>query len=56
MAGLRSQGISRDGLPYKAPFQPYASPIALFITILVLFFKGFPAFLPTFDYKSFITK
>lgn len=56
MAGLKAQNISRDTLPYKAPFQPYASPIALFFVTLVLFFKGFPAFLPTFQYKGFITQ
>lgn len=56
MAGLKAQGISRSSLPYAAPMQPYGSHIALFITVLVLFFKGFASFLPTFDYKSFITK
>jgi amino acid transporter len=55
MAGLRAQNISRSTLPYAAPFQPYSSYIAIFITFLVLFFKGFAAFMPTFDYKSFIT-
>lgn len=56
MAGCRAQGVSRESLPYKAPLQPYASYIALAITMIVLIFKGFTAFLPTFDYKSFITK
>lgn len=56
MAGLQAQNISRDTLPYKAPLQPYASPISLFFITLVLIFKGFPAFLPTFQYKSFITQ
>lgn len=55
MAGLKAQGISRDSLPYKAPFQPWSSPIALFLVILVLIFKGFASFLPNFEYKSFIT-
>jgi amino acid transporter len=55
MAGLKAQGISRDTLPYKAPLQPWSSPIALFIVILVLIFKGFAAFMPTFQYQSFIT-
>jgi amino acid transporter len=55
MAGFKAQGISRDSLPYKAPLQPWASPIALFLVIIVLIFKGFAAFLPSFQYKSFIT-
>lgn len=55
MAGLKAQGISRDSLPYKAPLQPWASPVALFLVIIVLIFKGFAAFLPTFQYQSFIT-
>lgn len=55
MAGLRAQGISRKTLPYAAPFQPYGSYIALFVTSLVLFFKGFNVFWPVFDYRNFIT-
>lgn len=55
MAGLRAQGISRKTLPYAAPFQPYASPIALFVTTIVLLFKGFNVFWPVFDYRNFIT-
>ncbi|UZJ57615.1 hypothetical protein CBS101457_006935 [Exobasidium rhododendri] len=55
MAGLKAQNISRSTLPYQSPFQPYSSYIAISITVLVLFFKGFNVFWPTFDYKSFIT-
>ncbi|BEJ11009.1 hypothetical protein CspHIS471_0104310 [Cutaneotrichosporon sp. HIS471] len=63
MKGLRAQGISRDTLPYKAPFQPYLTYFALSFTILLTIFKGFDAFIhsphatknKTFDYKSFIT-
>ncbi|ORY35551.1 putative amino acid transporter [Naematelia encephala] len=54
MRGMKAQGLSRDTLPYKAPFQPYLSYFALFFTCLLSFFKGFDAFMP-FDYKSFIT-
>ncbi|KAI5480664.1 hypothetical protein MNV49_007591 [Pseudohyphozyma bogoriensis] len=55
MRALKAQGISRDTLPYKAPFQPYAAYTAISITAVVTFFKGFDAFIPRFQYKSFIT-
>lgn len=56
MAGCKAQNIDRNTLPYKSPFQPYASYVAIFITSLVLFFNGFNTFWPVFDYKTFITK
>ncbi|KIK59862.1 hypothetical protein GYMLUDRAFT_44336 [Collybiopsis luxurians FD-317 M1] len=46
MRALEAQGISRHTLPYKAPFQPYASWFALIFTGIVIFFKGFDGFLP----------
>lgn len=64
MRGMKAQGISRDTLPYKAPFQPYLSYFALAFTCLLTFFKGFDSFIHSpglpppnnkFDYKSFIT-
>ncbi|KAK4046398.1 amino acid transporter [Microbotryomycetes sp. JL221] len=55
MQALKAQGISRDTLPWKAPFQPYAAWIAFVITAIVTFFKGFDAFTPTFNHKGFIT-
>ncbi|KAG2051886.1 dicarboxylic amino acid permease [Suillus hirtellus] len=54
MRALKAQGIDRNTLPYKAPFQPYASWFALIFTGIVLFFNGFSAFLP-FVSSSFIT-
>lgn len=54
MRGMKAQGISRDTLPYKAPFEPYLTYFALFFTVLLSIFKGFDAFMP-FDYKNFIT-
>ncbi|WWC88924.1 uncharacterized protein L201_003839 [Kwoniella dendrophila CBS 6074] len=54
MRGMKAQGISRDTLPYKAPFEPYLSYFGLFMITLVCIFKGFDAFMP-FDYKTFIT-
>ncbi|KAK6908424.1 amino acid transporter [Kwoniella mangroviensis CBS 10435] len=54
MRGMKAQGISRDTLPYKAPFEPYLTYFSLFMICLVCLFKGFDAFMP-FDYKTFIT-
>lgn len=54
MRGLAAQGISRDSLPYKAPFQPYGAWIALISTMIIAFFKGFDAFMP-FQADVFVT-
>jgi amino acid permease len=40
MAALKANGISRDTLPYKAPFQPYGAYVAFGLTLLVATFKG----------------
>lgn len=53
--GLKLQGIDRDTLPYKAPFQPYLSYYGLTLSIIVLVFGGFTAFTPTFNASSYIT-
>ena len=54
MKALKVQGISRDSLPYKAPFQPYGSYFALIVTGVITFFKGFDTFMP-FTTDTFIT-
>lgn len=43
--GMRHQGLDRNDLPYKAPFQPYASWIALVFISLVALFNGFHVFI-----------
>lgn len=43
--GLKVQGRSRDKLHYKAPFQPYASWIALGMLTLIMLMSGFETFL-----------
>lgn len=55
MAGCKAQGVDRDRLPYKAPFQPAGSYIAIVIVTIVLLSKGFDVFWPTFDARSFVT-
>ncbi|KAK8858403.1 hypothetical protein IAR55_002630 [Kwoniella newhampshirensis] len=54
MRGLKAQGIPRDSLPFKSPFQPYLTYFSLFLAVLVCFFKGFDSFMP-WNYKTFIT-
>ncbi|KAJ5585153.1 Amino acid/polyamine transporter I [Penicillium hispanicum] len=53
--GLKAQGIDRKTLPYRAPFQPYLSYYGISITIMVMIFGGFSAFINSFDVSSFIT-
>lgn len=55
MAAMKVQGMSRQELPYRSPFQPYLSWTAFALVTLVLIFKGFTVFIGTFDYKLFIT-
>ncbi|KAL8286128.1 hypothetical protein RQP46_004616 [Phenoliferia psychrophenolica] len=43
--GMKRQGISRDTLPYIAPFQPWASYVGLIFVTLVVIFNGYTVFL-----------
>jgi amino acid transporter len=54
MKALKAQGISRDNLPYKAPFQPWGAWFAFGSTILITLFKGFDTFMP-WNPPNFIT-
>ena len=54
MKALKAQGISRDSLPYKAPFQPWGNWFAFVSTVIITFFKGFDTFLP-WNTPNFIT-
>ncbi|KAI0897032.1 amino acid permease/ SLC12A domain-containing protein [Annulohypoxylon nitens] len=42
---LRARGISRQELPYSAPFQPYLTWFGLFFCILILLTNGFTVFI-----------
>lgn len=44
-AGMKTQGYSREELPYKSPFQPYTAWFALIMVVLITFFSGFKVFL-----------
>lgn len=53
---LKHHGIDRNTLPYKAPFQPYASYFGLFWMIIIIIFNGFAVFLKGgWNVQNFIT-
>lgn len=54
MKALTANGMSREDLPYKAPFQPWGSWFALVATGIITFFKGFDTFMP-FKVDTFVT-
>lgn len=54
--GLKHHGIDRDTLPYKAPFQPYASYFGILFVTLVTLFNGFNVFINgQWNVDTFIT-
>ncbi|KAF4633767.1 hypothetical protein G7Y89_g4355 [Cudoniella acicularis] len=53
--GLKAQGIDRNTLPYRAPFQPYLSYYGISVAVMVTIFGGFTSFIHKFDASSFIT-
>jgi len=52
---LMAQGVDRNTLIFKSPFQPYVCWGALIFFSLIIVFNGFDAFAPKFNYQSFIT-
>ncbi|AMD19546.1 HCL605Wp [Eremothecium sinecaudum] len=55
MQCLKQRGISRDDLPFKAKFMPFAAYYALFFVTFIIFIQGYTAFSPSFDVTSFFT-
>ena len=54
--GLEHHGVHRDELPYKAPFQPYASYFGILFINLIILFNGFQVFLSkSWNVDNFIT-
>ncbi|PBK94220.1 hypothetical protein ARMGADRAFT_1029375 [Armillaria gallica] len=43
--GMKKQGISRDELPWKSPFQPYAAWLGFFAFCLILLTGGYAVFI-----------
>lgn len=53
MQTLKHRGISRDDLPYKAKFMPYAAYYAAFFITVIIIIQGFTAFAPHFNVSDF---
>ncbi|WEW56682.1 hypothetical protein PRK78_002130 [Emydomyces testavorans] len=53
-AALKAQGVDRNTLVFKSPFQPYIAWISLVYFSIIIIFNGFYAFIP-FHARSFIT-
>ncbi|KAI9729454.1 MAG: hypothetical protein M1834_006835 [Cirrosporium novae-zelandiae] len=51
---LRMQGIDRNSLVFKSPFQPYLAWFSFFYFAIIIFFNGFYVWSP-WDSDSFIT-
>jgi amino acid transporter len=49
------QNVRREEIPFRMWGQPYAAYYATMAVILITFFNGYNAFIPTFQYKTFIT-
>lgn len=54
LQGMKAQGIPRSVMPYRNPLLPWGAYIAFVITVLVIFFNGFAAFMP-FKLDKFMT-
>lgn len=52
---LERQGIDRNTLLFKGPFQPYASWFCLAFFSIIILFNGFYSWSPKFDVTSFLT-
>jgi amino acid transporter len=53
--GLRDQGVDRDTLDFKGPFQPYCAWIALAFFSVIIVFNGFDSWSPEFNVTNFLT-
>lgn len=42
---MKAQGVSRDSLPWKGPFQPYAAWVGFIGSTIITLVCGFPVFL-----------
>ncbi|KAI5475317.1 hypothetical protein MNV49_001619 [Pseudohyphozyma bogoriensis] len=42
---LKAQGVDRNTLPFKAPFQPYLSYFSMIACLVITFFSGFGVFI-----------
>lgn len=42
---MKAQGVSRDTLPWKSPFQPYTAWVGFIGSTIITLVAGFPVFL-----------
>lgn len=54
LQGMKAQGIPRSVMPYRNPLLPWGAYLAFAITVLVIIFNGFAAFMP-FKIDKFLT-
>ncbi|KAJ9100712.1 hypothetical protein QFC20_005405 [Naganishia adeliensis] len=54
-SAMKYQNYQTSTLAYQAPFGKIGSIVALVSTIIIVIFKGYDAFMPKFQYKTFIT-
>ncbi|RSM04479.1 hypothetical protein CEP52_006792 [Fusarium oligoseptatum] len=53
--GIKAQGITRAGLPWKGPLQPYSVYFTFVVTATIIIFSGYSAFIHGFKLAKFIT-
>jgi amino acid transporter len=51
---LKKQGVNRDDLPFKSPFQPYLAWGTITFFVILMVFNGFYAFTP-WDTDTFLS-
>ncbi|KAL2022648.1 hypothetical protein VTK56DRAFT_4992 [Thermocarpiscus australiensis] len=52
---MKVQGVKREVMPYRNVLLPWGAYVALFITVIVIIFNGFAAFIPHFQVDKFLT-
>ncbi|KAM0414659.1 hypothetical protein ACHAPT_013503 [Fusarium lateritium] len=53
--GIKAQGITKAGLPWKGPLQPYSVYFTFVATATIIIFSGYSAFVGGFKPAKFIT-
>ncbi|MCJ1401101.1 hypothetical protein MMC11_004313 [Xylographa trunciseda] len=54
-AALKAQGIDRNTLVFKSPWQPYTAWAAFVFFAIIIVFNGFFVFSPSFNVDNFVT-
>jgi amino acid transporter len=52
---MRVQGVERSVMPYRNVLLPWGAYVALGITVVVILFSGYAAFIPRFQVDKFLT-